>query len=154
MTLRKPGSVSRIISKSLSWMSSPMLATPVIFPPGWARLAARPVATGAFSPVPTIGTVRDSFCTSMAARMVETTTGGDDDSAWVASQQLSRKRRKAAGVAVRPAGLEHVILALHEADLAHAGVEHGHQLLAGACVSRAAAEDGDYRSCLLRVRGE
>ncbi len=80
--------------------------------------------------------------------------GGDDDSAWVASQQLSRKRRKAAGVAVRPAGLEHVILALREADLAHASVEHGHQLLAGACVSRAAAEDRDHWFCLLRPRGK
>lgn len=47
-----------------------MVATPVIFPPGWAR----PVATGVARPVPTIGTVRDSFCTAVAARIVETTT--------------------------------------------------------------------------------
>jgi hypothetical protein len=74
ITLRTPGSVSRIISKSLSWRSSAMVATPVIFPPGWARLAAKPVATGAFRPVPTMGTVRESFCTAVAARIVETTT--------------------------------------------------------------------------------
>jgi hypothetical protein len=97
MTVRKPGSVSRIISKSLSWMSSPMLATPVIFPPGWARLAARPVATGAFSPVPTIGTVRDSFCTSMAARMVETTTA----LGWPASSSAASGEKRLASLSAQ-----------------------------------------------------
>ena len=61
MTLRTPGSASRIISNSLSSTSSAMVATPVILPPGRARLAASPVATGAFRPVPTMGTVCDSF---------------------------------------------------------------------------------------------
>jgi|SRR4030088_2961795 hypothetical protein len=39
-----------------------------------------------------------------------------------------------------------------EADLAQTGVEHGHHLLARACIGGAAAEDRDHVFCLLRTR--
>src|ERR1700716_3130298 len=38
-----------------------------------------------------------------------------------------------------------------EADLAQTGVEHGHHLLARACIGGAAAEDRDHVFCLLRT---
>jgi len=53
----------------------------------------------------------------------------------------------------RPAGLEHVIHALQQPDLAHAGIEHGHKPFTGARVRRTAAEDGYDWFRLLRPRG-
>src|SRR5215510_12754391 len=51
--LRRPGTVSRRIWRRLVARSVPWLDTPVMFEPGRARLATRPVATGSpYAPHP------------------------------------------------------------------------------------------------------
>jgi hypothetical protein len=44
---------------ALGTRSPTILETPVISPPGCARFATKPVASGAFKDTPTIGTVRE-----------------------------------------------------------------------------------------------
>src|SRR5215471_9959368 len=62
---RRPGTVSRRIWRRLVARSVPWLDTPVMFEPGRARLATRPVATGSPGSAKTIGTL---FVACLAAR--------------------------------------------------------------------------------------
>ena len=145
-TRRAPGSVSCSISKSLSCTSSAMVETPVMLPPGRARLATSPTATGVIQ-----AGADDWNGARQLLHGERRGIGGNDDGARMFGEQLGREFRKATGVAAGPADIEDIVAPFDQPGVAHAGIELRHLHLAGSSLRRAAADDGDDGRALLRA---
>src|SRR5580765_4473258 len=65
---RGPWHIAR--SKALSVGLKALDATPVVFPPGRARLTMKPVPTGSETPAMTVGIVRVAFCRASTAALL------------------------------------------------------------------------------------
>src|SRR4051812_46361952 len=140
------GSSSESSSSRLGFNSAPRKLIPVRLPPGRAKLATRPVTTGSFPAVKTIGIVQVAFFASYGSE-----ASGCHNHIDLAADEIGSKFGQPIIPVLRPAVFERNVLSLDIAGLAQPPVERGHTWRSRA--RRRTGEEADHRNRLvLRAR--
>src|SRR5262245_48083841 len=142
------GTSSRNSPNRLARTSEVKKLMPVALPPGRARLATRPCATGSPLTPKAIGIRRGRSFGRKRRRIANRSDNAD-----ATADEVGHERRQAVVLAAEPAVLDGHVLALYVAGFGEAFTERA--CMAGGAIERPTADKADHRHCLLlRARRE